>query len=188
MPYLYLKSESESEGMVGPLTRFLSLSGVNLTKEPTARADAVGIIFYRGSPSVRFRPAAIRFARSLANVFRCVAPSTVLRQDTSLPFFSVPTAIVRLPESISDDTAARLITRAVSLYFVLPELEDRPERPARIGALQEPMRTVADERAKILQVIGADTPVTCLGSNGKWSVVRHADELGFCRTSRLRFT
>lgn len=188
MPYLFFKYERVGNSLTAPLARYLSLSGVNLRENDSLRPDAVGLVLTRGAPLVRFRPAGTRFARCLVTFVRSVYPNTALRQDGSLPSFSVPTVFVSLPDSLDDDVCARILANAVQHYFTLPALPDLPEIPARIGERTAFLHTVADERSRVLQVLSSDAAVTLLGIGGKWSVIRASDELGFCRTEDLRLS
>lgn len=184
MPYLYLQQEQENRALLVPLERFLALSGVNLTRKPLTRPDAVGILLHCGTPSIFYRPAATRFAHCLAGVLRRVEPSTVLRQEGRLLPMTIPTVLVRLPETMSVQTVGKLLCRTVSSYFRLPELPDRPERPARIRG-SSPMYSVPDESSRYLRVLSPGEPITYIGSSGAWSVIRHNAEVGFCRTEQL---
>lgn len=186
MPYVFFKCPAELRAIIPPLTRYLSLSGVNLREEFAPRPDGIGLVLSGGTPAVFCRAAGIRFGRSVAVSMRSVLPKTLFRQDNTLPFFAVPTVFVRLPETLDPDAAARILANAVQHYFLLPALPDRPEAPARIGDLPARMFTVADGRSRILQRLDAGFPVTFLGSSGEWSVIRCHGELGFCRTENLR--
>ncbi|MCQ2419089.1 MAG: hypothetical protein MJ085_04815 [Clostridia bacterium] len=185
MPYLFFRCERGIEPIRVPLTRYLSLSGVNLRDRFAPRPDAVGLILTKGSPAVRYRPANARFARCLFFSVRCLFPKATLCRGGNLPLFPVPTVFVSLPD-LPEDAGARILTNAVQQYFALPALLDRPEIPIRLGGQTAHLHTLADERSRVLQVLSADSPVTLIGTFDAWSIIRAQEELGFCRTEDLQ--
>lgn len=193
MPHLYLSTDTPLVPVREQLPRYLELSGINLHGErPQKRPDAIDLVLRtrqavrpividhtQSTPSVQM---ALCLARTLSRLQLACGVVTRASGGSGRQVLMV----LSLDTMPDPDALCRVIAHAAARYFRLPELPQRPERPAMLDSTgSAALRSFPSSASTMHHRIAPGEPLSILGSSGSWLLVRHRETVGFLPMNRV---